>query len=182
MVRHIEFFVALSEAGDIAKIRLPKKPLAYERLIAGSAKFDWAALDENAACGLCYTSGTTGDPKGVLYSHRSNILLAMMAAQSSGLSMGPKDRLLPAVPMFHANGWGIPFITPMLGASLVLPGPRLDGASLYDLLESERVTLTAGVPTVWLGLLAISGKQQSPKTESSQTRGRWAGPARASLP
>src|ERR1700722_9293355 len=150
-LRHVDLFVALGDSA--AKIRLPKKPLAYERFIAGSAAKDWALMDEDAACGLCYTSGTTGDPKGVLYSHRSNTLLAMMAAQSPGLSLRPTDRLLPVVPMFHANGWGIPFIAAITGASLIMPGPKLDGASVYELLESERVTVTAGVPTVWLALL-----------------------------
>jgi fatty-acyl-CoA synthase len=153
-LKHVEFFVAMSD--EIAPIKLRKKPLAYEALIArqGSAKGDdWPALDENAACGLCYTSGTTGDPKGVLYSQRSNMLTALLAGQSPGLNMGPMDRVLPVVPMFHANGWAIPFIAAMAGASLVMPGPRLDGASIYELLEQERFTLTAAVPTVWLNLL-----------------------------
>ena len=150
-LKHVEFFVALGD--EIAPIKLKKKPLAYEKLIAGKGDFEWPALDENSACGLCYTSGTTGNPKGVLYSHRSNMLTAFMAGQCPGLHMGPMDRMLPVVPMFHANGWAIPFLTPMAGASLVLPGPRLDGASIYELLEQERVTLTAAVPTVWLNLL-----------------------------
>jgi fatty-acyl-CoA synthase len=148
---HVEFFVALGE--EVAPIKLKKKPLVYEKLIAGAGDFDWPALDENSACGLCYTSGTTGDPKGVLYSHRSNMLTALLAGQSPGLHMGPMDRILPVVPMFHANGWAIPFLTALSGASLVMPGPRLDGASLHELLETERVTITAAVPTVWLNLL-----------------------------
>jgi fatty-acyl-CoA synthase len=150
-LKHVEIFVALGD--EIAPIKLPKKPLIYEALIAGKGDFDWPELNENSACGLCYTSGTTGDPKGVLYSQRSNMLTALLAGQSPGLNMGPLDRVLPVVPMFHANGWAIPFIAAMSGASLVLPGPRLDGASIYGLLEQERVTLTAGVPTVWLNLL-----------------------------
>ncbi|HWY62238.1 MAG TPA: long-chain-fatty-acid--CoA ligase [Rhizomicrobium sp.] len=155
-LRHVEFFVALGD--EIAPIKLRKKPLVYEKLIAGPSSgnkgdFDWPALDENSACGLCYTSGTTGDPKGVLYSHRSNILTALLAGQSPGLHMGPMDRMLPVVPMFHANGWAIPFLTALSGASLVMPGPRLDGASIYQLLEEERVTITAAVPTVWMNLL-----------------------------
>jgi fatty-acyl-CoA synthase len=150
-LKHVEFFVALGE--EIAPIRLKKRPLAYESLIADKSERDWLALDENSACGLCYTSGTTGDPKGVLYSHRGNILTALLAGLSSGLHMGPMNRMLPVVPMFHANGWAIPFLAPLSGASLVMPGPRLDGASVYQLLEEERVTITAAVPTVWLNLL-----------------------------
>jgi fatty-acyl-CoA synthase len=150
-LKHVEFFVALGD--EIAPIKLAKKPLAYEKLIAGKSERDWAALDENSACGLCYTSGTTGEPKGVLYSHRSNMLTAMLAGQNPCLQMGPMDRMLPVVPMFHANGWAIPFTAPMNGASLILPGPRLDGPSIYELLEQERVTVTAAVPTVWLSLM-----------------------------
>jgi len=150
-LKHVEFFVALGD--ELAPIKLKKKPLAYEKLIAGKGDFKWAALEENSACGLCYTSGTTGEPKGVLYSHRSNMLTALIAGQSSSLHMGPRDRVMPVVPMFHANGWAIPFLAPMTGASLVLPGPKLDGASIYQLLEAERVTMTAAVPTVWLNLL-----------------------------
>ena len=150
-LKHVEFFVALGD--DIAPIKIKKKPLVYEALVAGKSDFAWTALDENSACGLCYTSGTTGDPKGVLYSHRSNVLTALIAGQSSSLHMGPRDRMMPVVPMFHANGWAIPFLAPMTGASLVLPGSRLDGASLYELLETQRVTMTAAVPTVWLNLL-----------------------------
>ena len=150
-LKHVEFFVALGD--EALPIKMKKKPLAYEKLITVKSDFAWAALDENSACGLCYTSGTTGEPKGVLYSHRSNVLTALLAGQSSGLHLDPMDRILPVVPMFHANGWAIPFLTPLAGASLVMPGPRLDGASIYQLLEDERVTVTAAVPTVWLNLL-----------------------------
>ncbi len=151
-LKHIETYVALADASHLSKLKLPGKLIAYEELIAGK-EGSWAEVDENDACGLCYTSGTTGDPKGVLYSHRSNMLHALLAGQSPGLGLGAADVCLPVVPMFHANGWGIPFVAPMAGASLVMPGPKLDGASLYELLEGERVTTTAGVPTVWLGLL-----------------------------
>ena len=157
-LKHVEFFVALSD--EIAPIKMAKKPLVYEKFIAGKGKTSWATLDENAACGLCYTSGTTGDPKGVLYSHRSNMLTALLAGHSAGLHLDPMDRMLPVVPMFHANGWAIPFLTPLTGASLVLPGPRLDGASVYELLEQERVTITAAVPTVWLNLLQYLDQNQ----------------------
>jgi fatty-acyl-CoA synthase len=154
-LKHVTLFIAMSD--EIAPIQLAKKPLVYEALIAGKGDFGWPSLDENSACGLCYTSGTTGDPKGVLYSQRSNMLTALLAGQSPGLNMSPVDRVLPVVPMFHANGWAIPFIAAMSGASLVLPGARLDGASLYELLAEEKVTLTAGVPTVWLNLLQYLG-------------------------
>jgi fatty-acyl-CoA synthase len=149
-LKHVETYVALS---DIApKLKLPVKLVAYEEMLRGK-EGRWVEVDENDACGLCYTSGTTGEPKGVLYSHRSNVLHTLLAGQSPGLGLAASDVMLPVVPMFHANGWGIPFLAPMTGASLVLPGPKLDGASLYEQMESERVTVTAGVPTVWLLLL-----------------------------
>lgn len=149
-LKHVETYVALSDAAP--KLKSPGKIIAYEDLIKGK-EGRWAEVDEKDACGLCYTSGTTGEPKGVLYSHRSNVLHTLLAGQSPGLGLSARDVMLPVVPMFHANGWGIPFLAPMTGASLVLPGPKLDGASLYEQLESERVTVTAGVPTVWLLLL-----------------------------
>jgi fatty-acyl-CoA synthase len=149
-LEHVETYVALAE--EAPKLKLPGKLVAYEEMIHGK-EGRWAEVDENDACGLCYTSGTTGDPKGVLYSHRSNVLHTLLAGQSPGLALSATDVMLPVVPMFHANGWGIPFLAPMTGASLVLPGPRLDGASLYELMQREGVTVTAGVPTVWLALL-----------------------------
>lgn len=128
--------------------------LCYETLIADEPDaFDWPVFDENTASGLCYTSGTTGDPKGVLYSHRSSVLHAMASCMPDVLGLSANDVLSPIVPMFHVNAWGVPFSGPMVGAKLVLPGPNLDGASLHALFEAEGVTCTAGVPTVWLGLL-----------------------------
>jgi len=128
--------------------------LAYDSWIAGHATDAvWGDFDENTACGLCYTSGTTGDPKGVLYSHRSNTLTGMIAMQADMMAPVATDVILPIVPMFHANGWAVPFFAPGVGAKLVLPGPRLDGASVHELLESEAVTFAAAVPTVWMGLL-----------------------------
>lgn len=128
--------------------------VAYEDWLAeADGDFAWVAVDENDAAGLCYTSGTTGDPKGVVYSHRSNVLHAMTAAQPDMFGLSSRDRLLAVVPMFHANGWIIPFLAPMCGAALVLPGARMDGAAIHELLEGERVTCTAAVPTVWLMLL-----------------------------
>ena len=112
-----------------------------------------APLMKNTAAGLCYTSGTTGNPKGVLYSHRSNYLHTLTTIQPNAFNLGTQDIILPAVPMFHANAWGLAFSAPAIGAKLVLPGPKLDGASLYELIEKEGVTVTAGVPTVWQNLL-----------------------------
>ncbi len=152
-LKTVKFYVLLGTAAELPAMNLPHPPIAYDDFIAGNPEREWAALDENTACGLCYTSGTTGDPKGVLYSHRSNVLHALMAGQGGGLAMGPGDVMLPVVPMFHANFWAIAYIAPLSGASLVMPGPRPDAAALYDLMESEGVTLTAAVPTVWLALL-----------------------------
>ena len=128
--------------------------VCYETLIAGELdQYEWPDLDENAASGLCYTSGTTGEPKGVLYSHRSSVLHAMSCGLPDVLGLSALDTVAPIVPMFHVNAWGVPFVAPMVGAKLVMPGPKLDGASVHELFEQEGVTFTAGVPTVWLGLL-----------------------------
>ena len=135
----------------------PKIPnlLCYEDLLAQhDDHYEWPSFDENTASSLCYTSGTTGNPKGVLYSHRSTVLHTMAAALPDCLGCGASDVILPVVPMFHVNSWGIVYLAPMTGAKLVLPGAALDGKSLYELFESEGVTLSAGVPTVWQGLLA----------------------------
>lgn len=149
-LRHIEFFVAL---GGAPTVELPGKTFLYDAFIARARERDWERLDENAACGLCHTSGTTGDPRGVLYSHRSNMLEAFIGAQTPALRMTALDVVLPAVPMFHANFWGLNFIAPMTGAGLVLPGRKLDPVSLYTLLAREKVTISAGVPSVLLPLL-----------------------------
>ncbi|OBV38787.1 3-(methylthio)propionyl-CoA ligase [Janthinobacterium psychrotolerans] len=128
--------------------------LCYEDLIAThSDQYEWPLFDENAAATLCYTSGTTGNPKGALYSHRSTVLHAYAAALPSSLNVCASDTVLPVVPMFHVNAWGLPYAVPLCGARLVFPGAALDGKSLYELFEAEKVTFSAGVPTVWLGLL-----------------------------
>ncbi|MES2072404.1 MAG: 3-(methylthio)propionyl-CoA ligase [Pseudomonadota bacterium] len=128
--------------------------MCYEDLIAeNSEDFIWPLFDENSASSLCYTSGTTGNPKGALYSHRSTVLHSYASAMPDSLNVSARDCVLPVVPMFHVNAWGLPYSVPMTGAKLVFPGPALDGKSLYELFEQEQVTFSAGVPTVWLGLL-----------------------------
>jgi acyl-CoA synthetase (AMP-forming)/AMP-acid ligase II len=128
--------------------------LCYEDLIdANDDRYTWPDFDENTASSLCYTSGTTGNPKGVLYSHRSTVLHTFAAALPDALNCSARDSILPVVPMFHVNAWGLPYVACMVGAKLVYPGAGLDGKSLYELFESEGVTLSAGVPTVWQGLL-----------------------------
>ncbi|WP_394778266.1 AMP-binding protein, partial [Undibacterium sp.] len=128
--------------------------MCYEELIAeNSPDFAWPLFDENSASSLCYTSGTTGNPKGALYSHRSTVLHSYASAMPDSLNVSARDCVLPVVPMFHVNAWGLPYSVPMTGAKLVFPGAALDGKSLYELFEQEQVTFSAGVPTVWLGLL-----------------------------
>lgn len=128
--------------------------LCYEDLLAAeSDDYSWPEFDENSAAGLCYTSGTTGHPKGVLFSHRSTVLHAMATCLPDAKGYSAQSVVLPIVPMFHVNAWGIPYSAPLVGAKLVFPGPGLDGKSLYELFESERVNSSAGVPTVWLGLI-----------------------------
>jgi len=128
--------------------------LAYEDLIAAEeGDLVWPTFDENTASSICYTSGTTGDPKGAVYSHRSTVLHSFGAALPDSMNISSRDVVLPVVPMFHVNAWGIPYSAAMIGCKLVFPGPHLDGKSLYDLFEAEQVTFSAGVPTVWLSLL-----------------------------
>jgi fatty-acyl-CoA synthase len=128
--------------------------LSYETLITESSqKIIWPELPENTAAGLCYTSGTTGNPKGALYSHRSTVLHALTISLNMGLFLGNGMKVLPVVPLFHVNAWGLPYAAPLTGTSLIFPGPNLDGASLFNLMDHENVNSAWGVPTVWLGLL-----------------------------
>lgn len=127
--------------------------IEYESLIAESEPMSWPAINERQAAAMCYTSGTTGRPKGVIYSHRALVLHSLVFALPDALGISSRDVILPAVPMFHVNGWNLPFTAALTGAGLVLPGPRLDPVSLLDLLDGERVTFTAGVPTVWMAVL-----------------------------
>jgi acyl-CoA synthetase (AMP-forming)/AMP-acid ligase II len=151
----VQAWVVLTTAERMPETSLPNA-LCYETLLAqGSASFQWPSLDENAACALCYTSGTTGHPKGVLYSHRSTMLHAYATMMPDALGISRRDVVLPIVPMFHVNAWGNPYSCPMAGAKLVFPGSKMgDGKTLAALINEEKVTLSAGVPTVWLGLLA----------------------------
>jgi fatty-acyl-CoA synthase len=129
---------------------------SYEDIIASeSPDYDWPRLDENAAAQICYTSGTTGNPRGVVYSHRSSVLHAFAVCFADALAVSMRDVVMPVVPMFHANAWGLPHACALAGAKLVLPGPRLDPESLLDLMARERVTCSGGVPTIWLGILAL---------------------------
>ena len=149
----IERYVILTDAAHMPSTKL-KNAICYEDWIADcDGNFAWKEFDENTAAGLCYTSGTTGDPKGVLYSHRSNVLHSLAMAGPDALGIAAAGTFLPVVPMFHANSWSLAFSVPMNGAKLVMPGMKLDGASLYELLETEKVTMTAAVPTIWLMLL-----------------------------
>ena len=154
LLKTVQLYVAFTDRAHLPQSSLPM--VAYEDFIAGqSTEARWGGFDENTACGLCYTSGTTGDPKGVLYSHRSNVLHAMAANQTDVFGCGASDVVLPIVPMFHANAWAIAFVAPMCGAKLVMPGAKLDGQSVYELLEGQKVTFTAAVPTVWQGLMGF---------------------------
>lgn len=149
----VQAYVVLTDAAHMPETSLPNA-VCYETLLdEASPGWVWPSFDENTASSLCYTSGTTGNPKGVLYSHRSTVLHSFAASVPSGLGIAADDAILPVVPMFHVNAWGIPYAAAMAGAKLVMPGPKLDGASLFELLRDERVTMTAGVPTVWLMLL-----------------------------
>ncbi len=160
----VERYIVLTDAAHMPATKL-RNAVAYEDWIGeADGDFRWAEFDERTAAGLCYTSGTTGHPKGVLYSHRSNVLHSLFSTGLECLPVGPETCVMPVVPMFHANSWGLAFSAPMKGAKMVMPGARLDGASVYELLETEKVTFTAAVPTVWLmllGYLQKEGKQLS---------------------
>jgi fatty-acyl-CoA synthase len=148
----VKTFVALTDRAHLPA-NAPEGTLVYEELLERAAPLAaWPALDENAACGLCYTSGTTGHPKGVLYSHRSTVLHAMALALPDNFNFAAADVVMPCAQMYHANAWGTPYAAPLVGAKLVLPGRALDGASVAELIESERVTFVLGVPTIWVGV------------------------------
>ncbi len=151
----VKHFVLMADRDHMPAESSVPGVVCYEDLVETQDDcFEWPDFDENTASSLCYTSGTTGNPKGVLYSHRSTVLHTYASALPDALNISARDTVLPVVPMFHVNAWGLPYSACMVGAKLVLPGPGLDGASLHELFETEGVTLSAGVPTVWQGLLA----------------------------
>ena len=160
-VKTIKHFVLLTDRAHMpAQTKVPNL-LCYEDLLAAQDDvYEWPQFDENSASSLCYTSGTTGNPKGVLYSHRSTLLHAYAGALPDSLNASARDVILPVVPMFHVNAWGLPYAACLVGAKMVYPGAALDGKSLYELFESEGVTMSAGVPTVWQGLLAYTDANQ----------------------
>jgi len=165
----VETYVALADREHLPEFKAGEIH-AYEDLLAPESEdFEWAEFDENTASGLCYTSGTTGLPKGVLYSHRSTLLQSYAACLPNGLGMQPGDSVLPVVPMFHVNAWNVPYACLMIGAKLVFPGPKLDGESLWELMEGEKVQYSLGVPTVWLGLLQYLNESGKTLTHMEQT-------------
>ena len=154
----VKHWIALCDADRLPKDTGIPNLLSYEAWIAGQAtEYDWPQFDENTASSMCYTSGTTGHPKAALYSHRSTVLHAYGAALPDAMGLSARDSALPVVPMFHVNAWGLPYSAAMVGAKLVFPGPALDGKSVYELMEAEKVTFAAGVPTVWQMLLGHLG-------------------------
>ena len=147
----VKHFIVMSNTSEYTTKLAPAHD--YEKLIAGeSTHFIWPDLDENAPMGLCYTSGTTGNPKGAMYTHRSNYLHTISQGMAEGMAVTSSDTVMAVVPMFHANAWGLPYAGCMLGFKQVFPGPMMDGASICQLLQDEKVTITAGVPTIWMGV------------------------------
>ncbi len=165
----VHTYVILTDEAHMPQTSLPNVH-CYETLIAGQPDtFEWPDMDENLACTLCYTSGTTGNPKGVLYSHRSTLIHAYAAAMPDSINLRDGETMLPVVPMFHVNAWATPYTCPMVGVNLVFPGPKMgDGQALYELMEAHGVVAAAGVPTVWLALLGYT--RQAGKTFSTLKR------------
>ena len=165
LLTSVEHFICLDAADPAVREAIPEVQF-YDDLIAGqNADFEWPTLDENSASSLCYTSGTTGNPKGVLFSHRSTVLHSYAIILPDSLNVSAADIMLPVVPMFHVNAWGTPYAAAMVGCTLVLPGPGLDGVSLVNLIDTYQVSVALGVPTIWQGLIAAANQSGS-KLES----------------
>ncbi|MCW5663109.1 MAG: fatty-acid--CoA ligase [Piscinibacter sp.] len=159
-LRSVKQFVLLAGRSHMPAQTSLANLRCYEELVeAEDGVYHWPEFDENTASSICYTSGTTGNPKGAVYSHRSTLLHSYGLVMPDAMGVGGADVILPVVPMFHVNAWGTPYAAPMTGAKLVFPGPHLDGKSLYELMEAEKVTFSAGVPTVWLGLINFAKAQ-----------------------
>lgn len=176
--RKLKHVVLLTDADDMPP-DAPEGAICYESLLASPADgFVWPELDDRTAAILCYTSGTTGDPKGALYSHRSLVLHALCTIAAAPAHFLEQEKILAVVPLFHVNAWGLPFSTPITGTSLVLPGSNLDGKSLFELMDQEEVTSAWGVPTIWLGLLAeMRQRSRKPKALHQMVVGGAAPPA-----
>ncbi|MDV4146289.1 long-chain-fatty-acid--CoA ligase [Shimia sp. FJ5] len=164
-LKTIEHFIFMGPRDEEVAAALPEAIFFDELIEKGDADYDWPQFSENTPCSLCYTSGTTGNPKGVLYYHRSTMLHTLAISLPDALSLSSRETILPVVPMFHANAWGIPYAAAMTGAKLVMPGPGLDGDSLLQLIDDYGVSLALGVPTIWMMLLASAAKSGS-KMES----------------
>lgn len=165
LLKTVEQYICLDAEDSSIREAIPEVQFYDDLLAQKSAEFDWPELDENTASSLCYTSGTTGNPKGVLYSHRSTVLHSYAIIMPDSLNVAARDIMLPVVPMFHVNAWGTPYAAAMVGCTLVLPGPGLDGASLVNLIDTYKVSVALGVPTIWQGLIAAA-QQSGSKLES----------------
>ena len=155
---HVEHFICLDAVDDAIAEKIADVKFYDDLVSKESEQFTWPSFDEQTASSLCYTSGTTGNPKGVLYSHRSTILHSFAISLPDSLNLSANDIMLPVVPMFHVNAWGTPYAAAMVGCTVVLPGPGLDGPSLVNMIDTYKVTVALGVPTIWQGLL-LAAKQ-----------------------
>ncbi|MGO1688643.1 MAG: long-chain-fatty-acid--CoA ligase, partial [Psychrobacter sp.] len=160
-IKNVKHFICLGDRDDKVLAQLPETLFFDELLVEQDADFEWPELDETTASSLCYTSGTTGNPKGILYTHRSTVLHSMALCMPDALDLSARDVMLPVVPMFHVNAWGTPYAAALTGCSLVLPGPNLDGDSLVTLIDDYQVTAALGVPTIWQSLLAAANAKGS---------------------